>query len=419
MLRSMYAGVTGLRNHQIKMDVIGSNIANVNTVGYKKGRVTFQDALYQSLRGASSPQQNRGGTNPQQIGLGMSLGTVDVVYSSGSAQTTGKMTDLCIQGEGFFILSDGSRTFYTRAGVFDFDTQGNYVSSANGYQVMGYAADEKGVLDTGRLVPISLANYQSAPPKATEEVALRGNIDASYPVFDAGNPSLGGRKSLTKTVYDSLGTEHTLELTFTKTAVGEWEVSVNFDGTAPASGQSKTITFDSQGKIISDANNPATLEVQVTNLADGAADMTIKVDFTALTQYDSDWTAWPEYQDGYAKGDLRSFTIDTTGTIVGSYSNGQTKNIAQVALVTFRNPAGLLAVGENLYQYTPNSGDPAEGTPGTEARGTIIPGALEMSNVDLSQEFTEMIATQRGFQANSRIITTSDEMLQELVNLKR
>jgi len=418
MLRSMYAGVTGLRNHQLRMDVIGSNIANVNTVGYKKGRVTFRDALYQSLRGASSPQQNRGGTNPQQIGLGMNLGTVDIVHSGGSAQTTGKMTDLCIQGEGFFILSDGGRTFYTRAGVFDFDTRGNYVSSANGYQVMGYLADEKGVLNTGSLKPISLANYSSAPPKATENVKLTGNLDASYPVFDENSPSRGGSKTLTKTVYDSLGSEHTLELTFKKTDVSQWEVTVAFDGAAPASGQSTTLTFDSQGKV-NTGSNPAELEVQITGLTDNAKDMTIKVDFSSLTQYDADWTAWPEYQDGYAKGDLRSFTIDATGTIVGSYSNGQTKNIAQVALTTFRNPAGLLAVGDSLYQYTPNSGDPAEGTPGTEARGTIIPGALEMSNVDLSQEFTEMITTQRGFQANSRIITTSDEMLQELVNLKR
>jgi flagellar hook protein FlgE len=197
---------------------------------------------------------------------------------------------------------------------------------------------------------------------------------------------------------------------------GVWNITTYFDGVAPAAPTSSNpIQFDSKGQII----DPLNITVQATGLANKADDMNIAVDLSQLTQYEAEWTAWPETQDGYASGDLRSFTIDITGTIMGSYSNGETKALGQVALATFQNPAGLLPLGQNQFDESANSGPPDIGEPGVKARGTIIPGSLEMSNVDLSQEFTDMITTQRGFQANSRIITASDEMLQELVNLKR
>jgi flagellar hook protein FlgE len=513
MMRSMFAGVTGLRNHQLRLDVIGANIANVNTTGYKRSRVTFQDALYQQIRGASRPQDNRGGTNSMQVGLGMNVATVDIIHTGGSSQPTDKITDLCIQGEGFFITNDGGRNVYTRAGTFDFDVSGNYYNTANGQRVMGYMADvATGQINYSNLVPIDISGHRSVPPKATENVVLTGNVDLGHPVDQL-------PKSITKTVFDSLGAEHELKFDFDKDNVnltgnldrgnstaltvnvkdsasptpntqditidfvpggtdsqwevqvggdtihvidfnnlerfslpvdvggetvnvtfdptkltqtisggtssvtgsehhgpGVWNITTYFDGVAPAAPTSSNpIQFDSKGQII----DPLNITVQATGLANKADDMNIAVDLSQLTQYEAEWTAWPETQDGYASGDLRSFTIDITGTIMGSYSNGETKALGQVALATFQNPAGLLPLGQNQFDESANSGPPDIGEPGVKARGTIIPGSLEMSNVDLSQEFTDMITTQRGFQANSRIITASDEMLQELVNLKR
>ncbi|NPV25928.1 MAG: flagellar hook protein FlgE [Firmicutes bacterium] len=425
MMRSMFAGSSGLRNHQIRMDVVGTNIANVNTIGYKKSRVTFRDALYQSLRGASAPQGNRGGTNPQQVGLGNAVGSIDVVQGAGSAQTTGKMTDLSIQGEGFFILTDGSgRRFYTRAGTFDFDTTGNYVNVTNGFKVMGYMADPAtGAIDNSTLTAIDLSGYKSVPPKATSEMKLSGNLDSGT----ASNDTI----VLNKKIYDSQGGEHLINITFTKSATtNQWTASLGasdpaISGITVANPASWTnLVFDSAGKVDLTASGLDTTAGKVTvNIAytglGVATPQSITIDMNNLTQYRAESTAWAEYQNGYPQGDLRSISIDITGTILGTYSNGQTQSIAQVALATFQNPSGLFALGDSMFQDSPNSGDADIGTPGSKSRGSILPGTLEMSNVDLSLEFTDMISTQRGFQANARIITASDEMLQELVNLKR
>jgi flagellar hook protein FlgE len=518
----MFASIAGLRNHQMRLDVIGANIANVNTPGFKKSRVTFQDSLYQQLRGAKAPEGDSGGTNSLQIGLGMQVGTIEVNHSGGSPQMTGKISDLCIQGEGFFITKPSDdRQFYTRTGTFDFDVAGNFYNVGNGQKVQGYMADTiTGKINTSAdLQGINISGHRIIPPKATENINLVGNINLTY-----GFEQLP--KLLTKTIYDSLGAEHELKFCFDKDNVnlsgnldpasspvtttiavkdsagneasfdaeftynpvtnkwevsttpqggetvidfpteleannlgryeiqvsggsltktvkatidltaltqqstgtssltasthkgpGVWNVGVFFDGVAPAApATSQDILFDGNGNVKSIPNS---YTIQATNLPLGAEDLNILVDFNKMTQYNADWTAWPENQDGYAAGTLRSFSIDSSGTIVGSYSNGRTNNIAQVAIATFQNPSGVMPLGESMYVETVNSGNAKIGAPGEEARGTIIPGALEMSNVDLSEEFTDMITTQRGFQANSRIITTSDEMLQELVNLKR
>ncbi|MDH7479730.1 MAG: flagellar hook protein FlgE, partial [Syntrophomonadaceae bacterium] len=378
MMRSLYAGVTGLRNHQTRLDVIGSNIANVNTVGYKKSRVTFRDALYQNLRGSSSPQGNRGGTNPMQVGLGINLSTIDVIHTGGSPQNTGKTTDLCIQGEGYFVCSDGSSNYFTRAGIFDFDEAGNLINVANGFKVMGYRADSDGVLDVENLVPISIADYRSVPPQATSEVRLTGNLDAGLPLYDPLNhDTFSGLRVLTKTVYDSLGYEHTLQLSLEHTAAGEWEISWDFDNGAETGGPT-AITFDPLGNVDAGGGSPTDITITTTSVSTGANQMDFTVDFSDITQYDSETTIWPEYQNGYKQGDLKGFTVDVTGTITGSYSNGQTKNIAQVATAIFQNPAGLLQIGENLFQFSNNSGDSQIGQPGVGGRGTIIPGSLEM-----------------------------------------
>ncbi|MDI6812869.1 MAG: flagellar hook-basal body complex protein [Desulfitobacteriaceae bacterium] len=299
MMRSLYSAISGLKNHQIKMDVIGNNIANVNTTGFKRSRVSFGTMLSQTVKGASTPDTatpaTYGGTNPTQIGLGATLGSIDQIMSQGSAQSTGKNTDLMIQGSGFFVLKNSGNTVYTRAGGFGFDSDGNMVDPATGALVQGYIYDATQADATWSPGPVTLGNIK----------------------FKLGDPSLVTPTSL-----------------------------------------------------------------------------------------------------------LTSYSIDQNGIITGVYTDpstgtSTTNKIAQIPVANFANDSGLQNIGSNFYTQTNNSGTGAIGAAGTNGRGTLIPGALEMSNVDLSQEFTDMIVTQRGFQANSRVITVSDTLLQELIDLKR
>ncbi len=414
MLRSMFAGVSGLRNHQIRMDIIGNNVANVNTIGFKKSRVTFQEALNQTIRGASSSQGNRGGTNPQQVGLGMTIGSIDTIHTPGSIQTTGKITDMAIEGDGFFILADGEDKYYTRAGNFDFDEEGNLVNPATGLKVLGWdLRDNVNIERTAQnLQSIEINKGEPISPKATDNVKIMNNLDAGA--------STGDTYTTFVTVYDSLGHEHELQIDFTKGAnPNEWDYTVSVPGGSGSivSGDTGGLGF-TEGKFDSDHphTNTPTFEYDPAN---GAANITIDFNFDKVTQFASDTTVTPYSQDGYPAGTLKTISVDTTGTITGVFSNGINKKLAQVAMAVFDNPGGLLKMGQNLYKNSNNSGMPRIGTAGTGGRGTISPGSLEMSNVDISEEFVNMIITQRGFQANSRIITTSDEMLQELINLKR
>lgn len=409
MMRSMFSGVSGLRNHQIRMDVIGNNIANVNTVGYKKSRVTFQDMLSQNIRGASAPQGGLGGTNPQQVGLGMTINSVDTIHTQGSSETTGKVTDMMVDGDGFFVVGDGQDNYYTRAGNFDFDSAGNLVNSS-GLVVQGWMANAAGAIDTTQpIAGIQIPKGQAIQPRATANAILVGNLDAT-----AVNPDTHVR---TITVYDSLGQSHNLNITFTKNANPlEWDVTISDPGwtVAPAIAGGP-VRFDAAGALVAPAGGTLT----ITGTPPNANAVNIAVDVSSLTGYDAESNVELNSQDGYSSGVLNGYSIDKTGVITGRFSNGLSKQLAQVALSNFNNPGGLLKAGENLYTASNNSGQPQIGTAGSGGRGDISPGKLEMSNVDLSQEFTDMIITQRGFQANSRIITVSDEMLQELVNLKR
>jgi len=408
MMRSMFSGVSGLRNHQLRMDVIGNNIANVNTVGYKKSRVLFQDMLSQTLRGASAPQGGKGGSNPQQIGLGMTLNAIESLHTQGSSETTGKVTDMMIDGDGFFVLGEGSNRFYTRAGNFDFDAVGNLIN-ANGLKVQGWMANAAGVIDTTQAIAgVQIPKGQSIQPQATSTATLLGNLDASA--------AIGAAWPATVTVYDSLGQSWTMNVTFTKGAVNSWNITLTNPpaGWAPAAGiAGGPVTFTGAG--IYSGGSPLT----ITGTPPGANAVTVTVDVTGLTQFDAESNVTMNTQNGYASGVLNGYSIDKAGIITGRFSNGLTKQMAQIAMANFNNPVGLSKAGENLYTSSNNSGQVQIGTAGTGGRGEVSPGKLEMSNVDLSQEFTDMIVTQRGFQANSRIITVSDEMLQELVNLKR
>ncbi|AEE91374.1 flagellar hook-basal body protein [Tepidanaerobacter acetatoxydans Re1] len=411
-MRSMFSGVTGLRNHQVKMDVIGNNIANVNTVGFKKSRVTFQDTLSQTMRGAASPQGNRGGTNPMQVGLGMTIASIDTIHSPSSAEYTGNMTDLSIEGDGYFIVGDGLDMFYTRAGNFGFDENGNLINTANGLKVMGWQDTEKHEVPADKspqsIRSIEIRKGMMIPASATTEINFAKNLNAET--------ENNGTYSLPFKVYDSLGCAHNLTIEFTKTNANEWNYNITFtdSNVTNIANNTGTITFDNDGNCNIPAGGTMTFD-----LANGADNMSISIDFSGTTQYAKETNVDLSYQNGYPAGTLTDVTTDTTGVITGIFDNGYNRQLAQVALANFDNPAGLIKAGQNMYRYSNNSGEPQIGESGTGGRGAIAPGYLEMSNVDLSEEFTQMIITQRGFQANSRIITTSDEMLQELVNLKR
>ncbi len=488
MMRSMFAGVSGLKTHQVRMDVIGNNIANVNTAGYKASRATFQEMLTQTMRGASAPTDARGGTNPLQVGLGVQLGSIDVRHTQGNTQSTGYVTDLAIEGDGFFILGQGENRVYTRAGIFGLDsgTEGNLVSLVNGMRVLGYKADREGKIDPNSpLEPLYISASETVSPRATEDVYFSGNLDLRL------RP--GERRDRTVQVYDSRGREHTVVVGLTHQGDNQWswdahwqivsntiplaragslEPNVEYsvvvenggyelqgaDGTAVATSTDGVkwlvadtgYEFEFVGKLNGNEQVKVTLEQGMLLLTvqrelgqggiisfneDGsysdvdsnvitfspanAQDLIIELDFTQFTQYADTFTGKFLSQNGYTSGALESFTIDQNGVIVGSFSNGLTRNLGQVALAKFANPGGLVRTGSTMFAETANSGTAQIGSPGVPGYGQIAPSSLEMSNVDLSEEFTEMIITQRGFQANSRIITTSDEMLQELVNLKR
>ncbi len=641
MLSSLFSGAAGLRNHVVRMDVIGNNIANINSVGFKRSRTTFQEALIQTLRGAGRPSSISGGTNPVQRGLGMSVASIDNIFSQGGLETTGQITDLAIQGNGFFVLSDGKQRFYTRVGTFGFDANSDMVNSANGMWVQGKMADNDGNIPaTATVGNIRLPFGQQDPAKVTTHAELANNLNsaatdsvvtdwsagttgvdrvsgiardgaggthsitvagaqatqstalstasgltgaetlgsqgvtaaglaeitsvsidngassspisgltvnstiddllaalnkvqgvtaaidggqiritrnyagagatknitivsttATAPASEtivgailnasatftansgtnhtmtatdvftptggiAGSPvdlslevsdatglvnaitDVGGggitvesnsqvtagtlvldtkdtQYSTSITIYDSQGGKHTLVMTFTKQVTENtwnWEAELT-GGERPIYGSTGNVVFNGDGSMSSfnfdggatgfgfDPGTGADLmDVQLNAGTSGR--------FDGLTQFASNYTASIITQDGYTLGILDKIAIDPTGEIVGIFTNGVSRTLAQIALADFSNEQGLIKSGESLYQISPNSGAGVLGVAGETISASISSGALEASNVDLSQEFTGMIIAQRGFQANARVITTSDSMLDELVNLK-
>ncbi len=693
-MRALFAGVSGLRNHQTRMDVIGNNIANVNTVAFKASRVTFEEAFTQLVRGASRPSGSLGGVNPIQVGLGMSIASVDQNFSQGNLESTGKNTDLAIQGDAFFIASDGSARFYTRSGSFQLDADGRLVSPTNGYAVQGVMADSNGILPTGApLDNMILPLGRKSPARATSQITLGGNLDPqqepvgtvlrtangifaieratsnggagfdvnglhasgatnsqilgmspdrttltigdgtttqtyTYVAQDAGvgdgafnslngliaeinadfagqitatlntttgsldftanaagvnvsisssnaafqgalatlngalasgvtvnsdqfshiavsddlmvdlrngagaglgiadgntilldgnvagvpvtqgsytvvaasstyadlvnltNSSLnitnasatevdgstGGLRingdgglnnelsgmniriqggsaanfdavfgvgsgnyveeqgaadvvhDMAITIFDPLGSQHVLNLTFKKdpTVPNRW----NWEASLPApailtSGSTGAVTFDDHGRLESFTydGGGASLQFNPNPGASVPVDVAIDAgsigDIDGLSQFGSPANAVASSQDGFGMGNLQEFSIDEGGVITGFFTNGVNQTLGRIAVAAFANPTGLIRRGDNMYEESANSGGAVIGFVGTTNGSTITPGAIEGSNVDLSQEFTSMIIAQRGFQANARVITTADEMLTELVNLKR
>ncbi len=548
MMRSLFSGVSGLKGHQTRMDVIGNNIANVNSTGFKSSRVTFADTLSQTQTGASAPGDTIGGTNPKQIGLGVGVASIDLLFTDGSIQSTGKNTDLCLSGNGLFVVKSGNETYYTRDGAFEFDADGNYVLPGNGMFVQGWTAEDGALNTTGSVGNIQVkagksmassatttatytnnlkANIQtitkmsggvissasaSSPVSLTIDgttytvTGISGSIDtsstwtvsaavavgassivitdgttpvtctidtAATPVTTAiaaatsvssvgggvatatdTNPitvTLSGLKGETAiqkegtyaignslpvttnfTAYDSLGNAHQVTLYFVETdpSTNTWKVTVGKDYTDTINtGQTAeisdddgstteitmddiTLTFDSDGKYKTGSGSG-----YLTLINGSTTPQNISIDFSSLTQY-ADNNTVKGNADGNAAGTLKSVSIDSSGIITGVYTNGVRQTEAQVAVAQFTNASGLTKTGSSLYQESNNSGT-ANIKTATDLGVTITPSALEMSNVDIANEFSDMIITQRGFQSNSKIITVGDEMLETVINMKR
>ncbi|OJF09863.1 flagellar hook protein FlgE [Couchioplanes caeruleus] len=414
MLRSLFSGISGLRAHQQMMDVTGNNISNVNTTGYKSSQTVFQDTLSQMVNAAGAPQNDSGGTNPAQVGLGVRTASVNANFSQGAAQTTGKSGDMMIQGDGFFMVKGGGETLYTRAGSFTFDANGN-LTTPNGQMVQGWSADTDGVVNSaGAPEPIKLPIGISLQPEATESMTFTGNL--SY------EAALNDFKVIPVPVIDATGASSTLNVRLEKTVMpaagppavaAQWTLQLP-DGPNPATpyagGTSQPLNFPNGRPV--DPGNPA---LPATTVALGP----YTIDVRDLTHYSGETEARVSASDGAAAGILASYTVSNTGQIVGVFSNGLKQTLGQLALANFNNVNGLEKIGDSMFRSTVNSGLAQVGAAGSAGLGLINNGALEMSNVDLAQEFTNLVIAQRGFQANSRIITTSDEILQELVNLKR
>lgn len=419
MIRSMFSAVSGLRNHQTMMDVVGNNIANVNTTGFKTSNVVFQDVLSQTLQGGGAATAQQGGTNPAQVGLGARVAAITTNFGQGALQRTGRATDLAIEGDGFFVVSQAGQQLYTRAGSFSVDALGRLVTQ-DGAFINGWQSGADGRVNTnGPVGMIQIPVGDLIAPVATSSrepgVTVGGNLPA--------NADVGRIITNSVQVFDGQGNPVSLKMAFEKTDENEWEVTFSYvdENGDDVELNTETLAFDPDtgeletpadyGIVIDDADGIFGGDITITLGEEGGPNR--------LTQYGELSTLAILDQAGSAAGSLQSFTVSQDGLIVGSYSNGRTRPIGQIALAVFANPEGLEKVGGSNFRPTMNSGLAQLGRAGEGGRGLLSSGTLEMSNVDLAQEFTSLIVAQRGFQANSRVVTTSDELLMEVVNLKR
>ncbi|MGQ9608254.1 MAG: flagellar hook protein FlgE [bacterium] len=582
MIRSLVSGLTGIRAHQTSLDVIGNNIANINTPAFKAGRAAFSEALALTVRGGTPPTDTRNGMNPFQIGRGSVVNSIDTIFSQGGLETTGNPTDLTISGQGFFVLRFGDNTLYTRDGSFALDANGTFVDPNTGGAVQGRMANEKGeILSSTPVTDIVLPIGSLFPARATSNASITGNLDSTAElgnipfVGDAANATfIGNLNGIVTTsstnnsfskdiiIYDYMGIARPVKITFTKSVdpdpvadppvLAEWTweasdisgavsgdgtvkfnsdgtynsstvanaltcqnwgtggtnniiVNVDFSGMTQTNGpyspmllspvpdgsyQTTLMVYDSLGGthdviinfqkltdstipppgspiidnswkmtigvagndeayipdaagqplyeqimefntdgsiktgatatiIIEGKNGSSDGTTSLTSLKNGANSIRISLDLSNLVQFAGAFTPVPSFRDGHSAGSLDNITIDDTGTLIGTFTNGASQKLAQVVLADFHNPSGLIRVGDNLYSVSMNSGAAVLGTAGAGIRASIISNSLESSNVDLANEFTKMIIAQRGFEANSRVITTSDTILGELINLRR
>ena len=404
---SFQQGLSGLNASAKALDTIGNNIANSGTVGFKGSTAQFADVFAASLIG--------GGASP--IGLGAKLAEVAQQFTQGNITVTGNTLDLAINGGGFFTVeSAAGDRLYTRNGQFQVDKDG-YIVNASGQRLLGYAATG----GTGDLTPLQLFSSSStadSEPNATTVVNANYNLDSRAAEITAAfdyTDSTTYTKATSMTVYDSLGNSHTMQVYFQKTGPGAWSVYTGLDGAAPGA-TGTPLTFDASGYL-----NPPTSGVIAQNftVTTGADPMTFDLDLTGSTQFGSTFTPNSVLQDGYASGKLAGFAIGSDGTILGRFTNGQSRTLGQVALANFANAQGLQPMGNNNWIQTSEAGPASYGVPGSSGSyGPIQSAALEDSNVDLTQELVAMITQQRMYQANAQTIKTQDQILQTLVNLR-
>jgi flagellar hook protein FlgE len=393
------------------MDVVGNNIANVNTQGYKRNTAIFQDVLSQVISGAATPTETVAGRNPTQVGLGVMMSGTAQQFGQGFLQITNRSLDVAIQGDGFFVLDKGGEQLYTRAGALFVDADARLVTSGGGL-IHGWGADAQGNIDpTAASGVVRLPVGDQNPPIVTSEVKLGGNLPATGPIGEIVNSSVE--------VYNSSGDAITVNLMFEKTAVDQWTATGTYgDAATPITLTDNVMSFV-DGELVAPADQG--IDIAAGQIP-GVQDVTLVIGGGTdrrITQYSDSTSLTVMTQNGAPAGVLQSIRVGTDGVIVGTYSNGLTNPIAMLAIANFSNPEGLERVTGSNWRATSNSGLAQLGTTSTGGRGSVAPGTLEMSNVDLASEFTELIRSQRGFQANSRVITSSDELLQEIVNLKR
>lgn len=492
MMRSLYSGISGLKVHQTKMDVIGNNISNVSTVGFRGGSVNFTDVFSQTIQHAAGPNAATGtaGSNALQIGLGANVAAIAVNLSgTGATQRTDRGMDVMINGDAFLIVNSNGNTYFTKSGALDVDVNGTLVCTTNNATVLGWGVDENGDIRKDTAAPLRLmgGEISYSDPNATTDVYLKGNIDQNDPLVAYSEDGEGYIRSIS--FFDNLGNPCSAKISIMQTSsvstntysvrlvdimgadgksllkrkvtaedaaadntltVGDYittNFAINYNGNdiggesgytvSPSSGEIifadgttwPTLTFDPvRGNFVSVSSDDGKM-LNLNLSADGMPYPTegVDIDFSDLTMYASDKTCSvkPNRGDkngdnaGNAAGSLDGYTIQPDGMIYGVYSNGDKKLLGQIAVATFPNPSGLEAVGNSMYAATLNSGEfDGIGVDISEV-GKFTTGTLEMSDVDLATEFTNMITTQRAFQANSRVITTTDSMLEELVNLKR
>jgi flagellar hook protein FlgE len=431
LLRAMYAGVSGLSAETSALGVVGDNVANTNTIGFKQSRAIFADVLGSAV-GSKDP------------GSGVRMTRTQQIFAQGALVNTGQATDVALSGDGFLVVDgtvDGTKgNFYTRAGQLTLKNDGSLVT-ADGLNVQGYKADANGKFGTtlsGIVLPSA-----PIPPKATSSLKIAANLDASATPpalpFDPLDPSTTSNLATSMTVYDSLGNGHAVDVYFNKTSTGNWEYHALTKGSDLAGGPptgsteigSGTLTFDTSGAL-----QTVSTTVAATPSFNGAtASQALAFDFGSettpssgappgtgldgLTQYGSPGSVGAQSQNGYASGALSGVKIDSDGVVNGVYTNGQTIASGQLAIAKFQANDGLGRAGHNLWVATRDSGEAALGAVGTGGRGALVAGALEQSNVDVTQQFVELISHQRAFQANSKTITTADQMLQELMTIKQ
>ena len=409
MLRAIFSGITGLRAHQQMMDVVGNNIANVNTAGYKAQNAVFETVISQAVKSPAAPVaagvgvENQGGQNGLQIGLGVALGGVSTNFNQGSAQLTGVSTDFMIQGDGFFVVNNGTENLFTRAGAFTTDAEGQLVTP-DGSIIQGWMANATGVIDANGVIgDIALPVSTYVAPVVSDALTVSGNIPSTL--------ANAGTVTSAITVYDATGVTATATATITKTGANAYTMSINGGATVAIAFNAATGALTTASPITVTGGN-----VPAGNIAHTQAYV---VDITGLTEYASPSSFAITNQDGQGVGALSTFTTTADGQLIGVYSNGVKQPIAQLAIANFNNPNALEKVGDTTYRNTVNSGVALIGEAMADGRGSIQGGTLEMSNVDLAGEFTNLIVAQRGFAANSRTLTATDEMLQELMNIKR